>query len=104
MASPSRPTASADASTVCRLSLPQAACRSAVRLAPGSVQSGLVTNAAVGAVSLLSSARERPGRSRAMASALVATTRSPASIRSASPIATRVFIKWSGVCASTTCE
>ncbi|MNN85865.1 hypothetical protein D3C81_2031990 [compost metagenome] len=93
MASPNRPTASAAASTVSRFSLPQAACRSAVRLAPGSVQSGLPTNAAVGAVSVFSKTRVRPGLSRAMASALVATTRSPASSRSASPIATRVFIR-----------
>ncbi|KAG1317207.1 hypothetical protein G6F63_015764 [Rhizopus arrhizus] len=39
-----------------------------------------------------------------MLSALVATTRSPASSRSASPMATRVFIRCSGDCASTTCE
>ncbi|MNI80136.1 hypothetical protein D3C73_1366410 [compost metagenome] len=73
-------------------------------MAPGSVQLGLATKAAVGAVSLFSSTRVRPGRTRAMLSPLVATTRSPASNKSASPMATRVFNRWSGDSASTTCE
>ncbi|MNT49110.1 hypothetical protein D3C72_1859390 [compost metagenome] len=91
MASPSSTTAIAAASTASRRSFPQASCSPPVRLAAGNVQPGLDTNAAVGAASLLSSTRVRPGLTLAIESALVATTRSPASSRSASPIATRVF-------------
>ncbi|CFU02884.1 Uncharacterised protein [Bordetella pertussis] len=89
---------------VATLSAPHALARSACRLEPGRVQSGSWTKAAVGATSLLSSVCVRPGRMRAMASGLVPTTRSPASTRSASPMATRVLSSSPGVGASTTCE
>src|SRR5512134_3773768 len=104
MESPISAVASSAAGTNSAWRPPQASAMSCWRFEPGSCQSGFFTNAAVGEVVALTTARVRPASILSSASTLAVTTRSQPITRRASPVPRRATCTSPAVAAIFTCD
>ena len=104
IASPIRAAASSVAATNPTFASPQASRMSRCRSLPGSCQSGLRTNSAVGVTLAFTTARVRDASILARASAPALTTRSQPITRRAPPVSSRVACSSSGRRPICTCE